>query len=112
VTITSSGLVHEPPRQLNQNIRIPVEPPPTARPIPVRISGDWAKPNIGIDWGGLFSSAAGLGGPQAVAAPAEPVPANVQAAITRVLEANLPPEKLSDGAKEMLRSLVASEPQP
>jgi hypothetical protein len=40
------------------------------------------------------------------------VPANVQAAINRVLAANLPPEKLSDGAKEMLRSLVAAGQQP
>ncbi len=112
VSITSSGRVNVPARQLNQNIRIKVVPPPTALPIPVRISGDWAKPNIGIDWGGLFSSTAGLGGPQAVATAAEPVPPNVQAAINRVLEANLPPEKLSDGAKEMLRSLVASGQQP
>ena len=59
VTITSSGRVNVPARKLNQNIRIKVVPPPTALPIPVRISGDWAKPTIGIDWGGLFSSAIG-----------------------------------------------------
>lgn len=113
VTITSSGRVNVPARKLNQNIRIKVVPPPTALPIPVRISGDWAKPTIGIDWGGLFSSsAAGLGGPQAVAPAGEPVPANVQAAINRVLAANLPPEKLSEGAKAMLRSLVAPGQQP
>jgi AsmA protein len=112
VTITSSGAVNVAARKLKQDIRIKVVPPPTALPIPVRISGDWAKPTIGIDWGGLFSSAAGLGGPQAVATAAEPVPPNVQAAINRVLAADLPPEKLSDGAKEMLRSLVAGGQQP
>jgi AsmA protein len=112
VTITSSGAVNVPARKLKQDIRIKVVPPPTALPIPVRISGDWAKPTIGIDWGGLFSGAMGLGGPQAVAPAGEPVPANVQATINRVLAANLPPEKLSDGAKEMLRSLVATGQQP
>jgi AsmA protein len=112
VTITSSGAVNVAARKLKQDIRIKVVPPPTALPIPVRISGDWAKPTIGIDWGGLFSSAAGLGGPQAVTPAGEPVPGNVQATINRVLAANLPPEKLSDGAKEMLRSLVAGGQQP
>lgn len=112
VTITSSGAVNVPARKLKQDIRIKVVPPPTALPIPVRISGDWAKPTIGIDWGGLFSGAMGLGGPQAVAPAGQPVPANVQATINRVLAANLPPEKLSDGAKEMLRSLVATGQQP
>src|SRR5690606_32838015 len=96
VAITSSGKVDVPQRRLDQDIRIKVVPPPTALPIAVRISGDWAKPKIGIDWGGLFSSAAELGGPEGVAPAAEPAPPAVQAAIRRVLAADLPPEKLSD----------------
>jgi AsmA protein len=112
VEINSSGTVNVPNKRLNQEIRVKAIPPPTALPIPVRISGDWAKPSIGIDWGGLFSAAPGVGGPQALAAAPEPPPANVQAAIRRVLAADLPPDRLSAEARQMLQSLLPPEPAP
>ncbi len=109
VEINSAGTVNVPSKRLNQEIRVKAIPPPTAFPIPIRISGDWAKPSIGIDWGGLFSAAPGLGGPQALAASPEPPPANVQAAIRRVLAADLPPDRLSPEARQMLESLLPTE---
>jgi AsmA protein len=112
VEINSSGTVNVPAKRLNQEIRVKAIPPPTAFPIPVRISGDWAKPSIGIDWGGLFSAAPGLGGPQALSVAPEPAPANVQAAIRRVLEADLPPDRLTPEARQMLQNLLPPEPIP
>lgn len=112
VEINSAGTVNVPNKRLNQEIRVKAIPPPTAFPIPVRISGDWAKPSIGIDWGGLFSAAPGLGGPQALAAAPEPAPANVQAAIRRVLAADLPDDRLSPEARNMLQSLLPAESAP
>ncbi|WP_439541420.1 AsmA family protein [Hyphomicrobium sp.] len=109
VEINSTGSVNVPARKLNQEIRVKAIPPPTAFPIPVRISGDWSKPSVGIDWGGLFSSAPGLGGPQALAASPEPAPANVQAAIRRVLAADIPPERLTPEARQMLQWLLPAE---
>lgn len=112
VEINSAGTVNVPKRKLNQEIRVKAIPPPTAFPIPVRISGDWAKPSIGIDWAGLFSAGPGLGGPQALAPSPDPTPANVQAAIRRVLAADLPPERLSPEARQMLESLLPKEAVP
>jgi AsmA protein len=112
VEISSTGSVNVPAKRLNQEIRVKVVPPPTALPIPVRISGDWTKPSIGIDWSGLFSAAPGLEGPQAVATAAEPPPPAVQAAIRRVLAADLPPERLSSDARRMLESLLPAEGAP
>lgn len=106
VEINSAGTVNVAKKRLNQEIRVKAIPPPTAFPIPVKISGDWAKPTIGIDWGGLFSAGPGLGGPHALAASPEPTPANVQAAIRRVLAADLPPDRLTPEARKMLESLL------
>lgn len=112
VEINSAGTVNVPKKKLNQEIRIKAIPPPTAFPIPVKISGDWAKPTIGIDWGGLFSAGPGVGGPQALAQSPEPPPLNVQTAIRRVLAADLPDDRLSPEARTMLKSLLPSEPTP
>lgn len=109
VEINSTGSVNVPAKRLNQEIRVKAIPPPTAFPIPVRISGDWAKPSVGIDWGGLFSASPGLGGPQALAPSPEPPPANVQAAIRRVLDADLPEAQLSLDARRMLQSLLPAD---
>ena len=109
VEINSTGSVNVPAKRLNQEIRVKAIPPPTAFPIPVRISGDWAKPSVGIDWGGLFSASPGLGGPQALAPSPEPPPANVQAAIRRVLDADLPDAQLSPDARRMLQSLLPAD---
>lgn len=112
VEINSAGTVNVHKKRLNQEIRVKAIPPPTAFPIPIKISGDWAKPSIGIDWGGLFSASAGLGGPQALAQSPEPPPANVQAAIRRVLAADLPADRLTLEARQMLQSLLPQEPAP
>lgn len=112
VEINSAGTVNVPKKKLNQEIRVKAIPPPTAFPIPIKISGDWAKPSIGIDWGGLFSAAPGLGGPQALAPSPEPPPANVQAAIRRVLAADLPDGRLTPEARQMLESLLPGTPAP
>lgn len=112
VEINSTGSVNVPARSLNQEIRVKAIPPPTAFPIPIRISGSWTKPSIAVDWWGLFSASPGLGGPQALAPAPEPPPAEVEAAIRRVLAADLPPDQLSPQAKEMLRSLLPAEDDP
>ena len=112
VEINSTGSVNVPARSLNQEIRVKAIPPPTAFPIPVRISGSWASPSIGIDWWGLFSAAPGLDGPQALAPAPEPPPAEVEAAIRRVLAADLPAGQLSPQAREMLRSLLPQQDDP
>jgi AsmA protein len=112
VEINSAGTVNVPQKKLDQEIRVKAIPPPTAFPIPIKISGGWAKPSIGIDWGGLFSAAPGLGGPQALAEPPEPPPANVEAAIRRVLAQDLPDERLSPEARRMLEGLLPAEPSP
>jgi AsmA protein len=112
VEINSAGTVNVPKKLLNQEIRVKAIPPPTAFPIPIKITGEWAKPSIGIDWGGLFSAAPGLGGPQALAASPEPPPANVEAAIRRVLALDLPPDQLTPEARAMLESLLPKEPAP
>ena len=112
VEINSTGSINVPARRLNQEIRVKAIPPPTAFPIPVRISGDWAKPAVSVDWWGLFSAAPGLGGPQALAAATEPPPAEVEAAIRRVLAADLPPDRLTPEARKMLESLLPPEDVP
>lgn len=112
VEIDSQGTVSLPNKQLNQEIRVKAIPPPSGFPIPVRISGSWAKPSIGIDWWGLFSAGPGIGGPQALAAAPEPAPANVQAAIRRVLAADLPADRLTPEARSMLESLLPAGQAP
>lgn len=109
VEINAEGTVNVPNRQLNQDIRVKAIPPPSAFPIPVRISGSWTSPSIGIDWSGLFSAGPGIGGPQTLAAAPEPPPANVQAAIRRVLASDLPSDRLTPEARGMLESLLPRE---
>lgn len=108
VEINSAGTVNVAKKRLNQEIQVKVVPPPTAIPIPIKISGDWARPTIGIDWGGLFSAGPGIGGPQALAPSPEPPPANVAIAIRRVLAADLPVDRLTPEARAMLESLLTS----
>ena len=112
VEINSTGSVNVPARSLNQEIRVKAIPPPTALPIPVRISGSWASPSIGIDWWGLFSAAPDLGGPQALQPAPEAPPAEVEAAIRRVLALDLPFDQLSPQARDMLRSLLPKDDDP
>lgn len=112
VEINSQGTVNVPDKQLNQEIRVKATPPPSAFPIPVRISGSWMKPSIGIDWWGLFSAGPGLGGPQALAAAPEPAPANVQAVIRRVLASDRVASRLTPEARKMLQSLLPAEAGP
>jgi AsmA protein len=112
VEISSKGDINLPAKRLNQEIRIKVVPPPTSFPIPVRISGAWSQPSIGVDWGGLFSSTGGLGGPQQIAPSAEPVPLAVQAAIRRVLAAPIDQSVLTDEGRATLRSLLPEESAP
>lgn len=112
VEINSQGTVNVPDKQLNQEIRVKATPPPSAFPIPVRISGSWTKPSIGIDWWGLFSAGPSLGGPQALAAAPEPAPANVQTAIRRVLASDRVASRLTPEARRMLESLLPAEAGP
>lgn len=106
VEISSKGAISLPAKSLNQEIRIKVVPPPTAFPIPVRITGAWSEPAIGVDWAGLFSSTGGLGGPQGIAPSAEPAPLAVQAAIRRVLAAGVAPGMLTEEGRMILQSLL------
>ncbi|MFT5176589.1 MAG: hypothetical protein ACI89J_004704 [Hyphomicrobiaceae bacterium] len=55
VEIDSSGTVSLKRRRLDQRVRLRLAPPPSQLPIPVRISGLWAKPVVKLDFG-LFSS--------------------------------------------------------
>jgi AsmA protein len=109
VEISSRGDVNVASKRLDQEIRIKIMAPPIALPVPAKISGAWSKPSIGIDWGGLLSSRGGLGAPQTIVAPSEPPPAAVQAAIRRVLAANVDPRRLSPEGKSMLRALLPAE---
>lgn len=112
VEINSTGSVNVPARSLNQEIRVKAIPPPTAFPIPIRISGSWTKPAISVDWWGLFSASPGLDGPQALAPAPEPPPAAVEAAIRRVLASNLPADQLSPQARAMLHRLLPQSDDP
>ncbi len=56
VEVQSRGNVSLPAKRINQEIRVKVVPPPSAPPIPVKISGAWSKPNISMDWGDLLFS--------------------------------------------------------
>lgn len=112
VEINSTGSVNVPARSLNQEIRVKAIPPPTAFPIPIRISGSWTKPAISVDWWGLFSASPGFDGPQALAPAPEPPPQAVEAAIRRVLASDLPAGQLSPHAREMLRSLLPPSDDP
>lgn len=118
VEINSVGNVSLPAKRIDQEIRIKVVPPPTALPIPVRISGPWSKPSIGIDWGTIFagpvsglapSAAPEFGGPEQIATATEPPPPEVESAIRRVLSLDLPPERLSPQGKKMLEQLIVTE---
>jgi len=111
VEIRSKGDINLPAKRLNQQIRVKVVPPPTSFPIPVKISGAWSKPSIGVDWGGLFSSTESLGGPQQIA-PAEATPLAVQAAIRRVLAAPVDESLLTEEGRATLRSLLPEENVP
>jgi AsmA protein len=111
VEIRSKGDINLPAKRLNQQIRVKVVPPPTSFPIPVKISGAWSKPSIGVDWGGLFSSTESLGGPQQIA-PAEATPLAVQAAIRRVLAAPVDESLLTEEGRATLRSLLPEENAP
>lgn len=112
VEINSTGSINVPARSLNQEIRVKAIPPPTAFPIPIKISGNWTKPAISVDWWGLFSAGPGLDGPQALAPAPGPPPAAVEAAIRRVLAADLPADQLSPQARAMLRSLLPQTDDP
>ncbi len=112
VEISSKGDINLPAKRLNQEIRIKVVPPPTSFPIPVKITGAWSQPSIGVDWGGLFSSTGGLGGPQQIAPSGEEVPLAVQATIRRVLAAPIDPSVLTDEGRATLRSLLPEESAP
>ena len=100
VEINSKGDVNLAAKRLNQEIRIKVVPPPTALPDAGedlrRLGASRRSASTGA---ALFSSTGGIGGPQGVAPSAQPTPPEVQAAIRRVLAADLPPTQLSDRRK-------------
>jgi len=58
VEVQSRGNVSLPAKRINQEIRVKVVPPPSAPPIPVKISGAWSKPSVSMDWGDLLFSSA------------------------------------------------------
>jgi AsmA protein len=119
VQVTSRGQVNLPAREINQEIRVKVVPPPAAPPIPVRITGNWSKPNISMDWGDLLFAAgaqqmpadnARTGAPteaatdfQELAPTPEQVPTDVKAAISNALKSN---NELTDEGRALLKSLV------
>jgi AsmA protein len=99
VQMTSKGQVNLPTREINQEIRVKVVPPPTAPPIPVKISGSWSKPSISMDWADLLFSAA----PAAVASAApnsddasSAAPTSRMAAPSAAAEAEVPQEAVTN----------------
>ena len=113
VELQSRGNVSLPAKRINQEIKVKVVPPPSAPPIPVKISGSWSKPSISMDWGDLlFSSrvaeslspSAGANGaaPVTSAAPdSEPVAEGFQ-------ELAPTPEQIPDDIKAQIKSVLAS----
>lgn len=136
VEVQSRGNVSLPAKLINQEIRVKVVPPPSAPPIPVKISGNWAKPSISMDWGDLLfssgvsapsvSSSAASGGESNTAAPsaedesiaggfkelapkAEDVPDDVKAKIKAVL-ASEHAKSITPEGKALLETLLAANP--
>ncbi len=93
VNMTSKGQVNLPAKEINQEIRVKVVPPPSAPPIPVKISGSWSKPSISMDWADLLFSA----GPAAVASagPEAARSADPSAAAEDDAAASAPPEPVT-----------------
>jgi AsmA protein len=109
VEINSKGDVNLPRKRITQKLRVTVLPPPTTFSLPVLITGEWAKPSIGIDWGTWFAGSTPSGDLRSLA-PAVAAPPEVQAAIRRLLAQDIGPERLSEEGKAVLRALLAGAP--
>jgi AsmA protein len=110
VAINSKGDVNVPRKRITQKLRVTVMPPPTTFSLPVLISGEWAQPSIGIDWGTWFSGSDSSGDLKSLSpSAAAPAPPEVQAAVKRLLSSNIDPQLLSPEGKEVLRALLPPE---
>ena len=121
VEVQSRGNVSLPAKLINQQIRVKVVPPPAAPPIPVTITGNWAKPSISMDWGDLlFSSgvnasarvsSSGVSDGASSAAPealtAEPPAADSIAGGFQELAPK--PGEIPDDVKAQIKSVLASD---
>ena len=137
VEVQSRGNVSLPAKRINQEIRVKVVPPPSAPPIPVKISGSWSKPSVSMDWGDLLfssgvtaasaapESAGRVAGAAPDAAPGEPsiaagfqdlaptpeqIPDDIKAEIKRVLTS---PERaaITPDGRSLLETLAGPAPQ-
>ena len=115
VEVQSRGSVSLPAKRINQEIRVKVVPPPSAPPIPVKISGNWSKPSISMDWGDLLfssrlaeaaigsSSDAAGAAPEAVAsAPSDSIAGGFQDLAPK-------PDEIPDDVKDQIKSVLGSD---
>lgn len=112
VEVQSRGNVSLPAKRINQEIRVKVVPPPSAPPIPVKISGNWSKPSVSMDWGdllfssGVTAASARVGSDDAAAAAA---PEAVTDSIAGGFQELAPsPEQIPDDIKAEIQRVLAS----
>lgn len=116
VEVQSRGNVSLPAKLITQEIRVKVVPPPSAPPIPVKITGPWSKPSISMDWGDLLFSSRVAEGPD-VGASAEDDAARGAAPVASAAESIAggfqdlapKPEEIPDGVKNKIKSVLASD---
>jgi hypothetical protein len=80
-------------------------PPPQHLPVPLKVSGSWTKPSIGWDLFSVMAEPRALAAPQALFASPEPPPAEIVAAIDRVLADQAKTEQMPPDVRNLLLSL-------
>ena len=111
VELQSRGNVSLPAKRINQEIKVKVVPPPSAPPIPVKISGSWSKPSISMDWGDLLFSSrvAESASPSVDANGAAPVTSAAPDSVAEGFQELAPtPEQIPDDIKAQIKSVLAS----
>jgi hypothetical protein len=108
IEISSSGSVALPSQTLDQRIKLKATPPPVHWPVPLVVGGRWTKPSISWDWLSVFKSPASLGALTTVARPPGPVPAELKAAIEKVL-AGPNAAELPEETRALLQALAAGQ---
>ncbi len=116
VEVQSRGNVSLPAKRINQEIRVKVVPPPSAPPIPVKISGAWSKPSISMDWGDLlFSSRVSEAAPSAGVArdsgsdmAATAAPESSDSIADGFQDLAPKPEEIPNDIKEEIKRILAS----
>lgn len=105
VDIVSRGAIRLSSRTIEQSLRMKLAPPPQHLPVPLKVSGSWTKPSIGWDLFSVMAEPRALAAPQALFASPEPPPAEIVAAIDRVLADQAKTEQMPPDVRNLLLSL-------